>query len=208
VTSTGGLSPSLRGIVYAQHPLTPALGATGSKFALDDVTDATTGQFDVTPTGLAAGTTYNYRPSCTIRTPRSYGDELTFTTASTEANLPSVTTNAIVPTSITSSSAVVSGSFTEATGADAEVTETGFVFSEFPNPIVGGPNTDYWSSGDIDGSFSRELTGLSFATTYYVRAPARKTPTAMATALIFPSRPTPRRAWSRPRPSLRWLSTR
>ncbi|WP_143806916.1 S-layer homology domain-containing protein [Papillibacter cinnamivorans] len=173
-TSTGGLSPTLRGIVYAQVPLTPALGATGSKFVLDSVVDGDiTGRFDLTLTGLAAGTTYKYRAFLHNESGTFYGDELFFTTETSEAVLPSVTTLAINPTTITTSSVLVSGHFDEPTGAGNDVTETGFVFSQFPNPIVNGPDTEYWSSGDIDGDFSRTLTGLSPDTTYYVRACAK-----------------------------------
>jgi len=167
VISTGGLSPTLRGFVFSETA-NPVLGEDGVRIALDSVTDASVGQFDETLSDLSSGTTYYYKAFIHSVQGTTYGTEQDFTTESMATILPAVTTSPIETASITDDSAPVSGSFT--TPEDTVVTETGFVYSKFPNPTMGDINTAFIPLTDTDGSFEATLTGLSSGTTYYMRA--------------------------------------
>ncbi len=168
VLSTGGLTPTLRGVVYTRLPITPALGSSGSQFALNAVTDNSTGQFSADLTGLSAGTLYTYRAFIHNQYGTVYGDELTFTTESSPNVLPAVTTDLVPDPAIGETYADVSGSFVAPAGTT--VSETGFVYSEFSDPVLGDPDTYFIPLTDTDGAFETTLTGLSSHTTYYVRA--------------------------------------
>lgn len=170
VSSTGGISPTLRGIVYAQDPATPVLGGEGTMFSLSDVVDTSTGAFDVDVTGLSPDTKYNYRTFIHSEAGMVYGDTLDFTTDDVATLLPLVTTYPILTSSITETTAPVIGSFTAPDGIP--VTETGFVYSLSPHPVLWDDDTMFVPLTDTDSSFGTTLTGLASDTTSSVRAPA------------------------------------
>ena len=76
---------------------------------------------------------------------------------------PTVTTS--MPASITSSSAICGGNVTSDGGAT--VTQKGVCYSTSPNPTTSSQTV---SGGSGTGAFTCSLSGLSFNTTYYVRA--------------------------------------
>lgn len=80
-----------------------------------------------------------------------------------KATTPSLTTNVI--TSITPSSAVCGGNITSDGGAS--VTSRGVCWSTSANPTTADSKTQ---DGNGIGSFTSTITGLSYNTTYYVRA--------------------------------------
>ena len=111
-------------------------------------------------TDLKPNTVYYIRAFAMNSDGVGYGEELTFTTL---AVAPTVSTS--VASSVTSSSAVLGGNVTDWGGA--EVTERGIVWSTSVNPTIDDSKK---SSGGGTGEYSITLTGLSIATTYYVRA--------------------------------------
>lgn len=115
-------------------------------------------------TGLIANTTYYVRSYITVTGSPSithYGTEVSFTTST---NDPTVTTNSSI-TSITGTGATVSGNVVSTGGAT--VSERGIQYSLIPNMSSGITSV---TSGSGTGTFSATLTGLTPATTYYVRA--------------------------------------
>lgn len=167
VISTGGIEPTLRGFVYDQLP-GPLLGKSSAQIALDDVTDASTGQFDVLVSGLSAGTTYYYKAFIHSLTGTLYGDQYSFTTESLDTILPSVSLLPIMDPQVTDTTAEVYGTFT--TPAGTTVTETGFVYAETPNPALNDFDSAFIPLSDTDGLFTTLLSSLKSNTTYYLRA--------------------------------------
>ena len=154
ITSDGGANITARGVVWStDHNPTISLSTKTSD-------DTGTGSFVSSITGLQPGTTYYVRAYATNSQGTSYGEEVSFTT---KAVKPSVTTSEA--TGVTTSSATVGGNVTATGGAN--VTERGVVWSTSKNPTVDGNKKH---SGSGSGSFTVELTNLSVATTYYVRA--------------------------------------
>ena len=153
VTSDGGSAVTARGVCWStsQNPT-----ISGSH-----TTDGTgTGSFTSSLTGLTAGTTYYVRAYATNAAGTAYGSQITFTTT---ALPPTVTTTAA--SNITSTTATSGGNVTSA-GSSA-VTARGVCWSTSQNPTVRGNHT---TSGSGTGSFTSSITGLTPATTYYVRA--------------------------------------
>ncbi|NLO35393.1 MAG: hypothetical protein GX112_03435, partial [Clostridiaceae bacterium] len=167
VVSTGGIEPTLRGFVYDQLP-DPFLGKSSAQSALDDVTNTSTGQYDVLVSGLSANTTYYYKAFIHSLAGTLYGDQYSFTTESLDTILPMVPLLPILDTQITDTTAEVYGSFT--TPAGTTVTETGFVYSETPNPALNDFDSMFVPLSDTDGLFTTLLSSLKSNTTYYLRA--------------------------------------
>ncbi len=154
VTSDGGSSVTARGVVWST--------TSGPTVSLSTKTSngTGTGSFTSMISNLSPGTKYYVRAYATNGSGTSYGTELTFTT---KVITPTVTTSGA--SSVTANSATVGGNVTDAGGAD--VTERGVVWSTSQNPTTSGSKK---AVGSGTGSFSTTLTGLSVATTYYVRA--------------------------------------
>lgn len=118
-------------------------------------------------TGLLAGTTYNVRSYVTSNGLTYYGNQITFTTLSTN---PVVTTNSNI-TDISLNGASVSGNVSSTGGANVNVTERGIRRSLFStmNSSTDVPSTNV-PSGNGTGTFTSVITNLSNGTTYYVQA--------------------------------------
>ena len=130
-------------------------------------------------TGLTANTTYYVRSYITVTGSPSithYGTEVSFTTST---NDPTVTTNPSI-TSITGTSATVSGNVVSTGGAAVSV--RGIKYSLIPNMSSGITSV---ISGSGIGTFNAALTGLTPATTYYVRAYGTNTGTGYGAIYNF-----------------------
>ena len=152
ISSTGGASITTAGLVWAASA-NPTITLTTK------TTDgATSGTFTSSITGLTQGTTYHVRAYATNSVGTSYGPNITFTTATT----PTVSATAAI-SSITGTTATGGGTITSDGGAS--ITSRGVVYGTSP-----GSSTYSSTSGTGIGTYVSSLTGLSIATTYYVRA--------------------------------------
>jgi uncharacterized protein (TIGR02145 family) len=152
ISSTGGASITTSGIVWG--------ASTNPEITLTTkTTDGTTsGTFTSSITGLTQGTTYHVRAYATNYLGTSYGPDISFTTITT----PTVSSTATV-TSITGSTATSGGTITVDGGAT--VTSRGVVWG-----TTTGSSTFSATSGTGTGTYLSNLSGLSIATTYFVRA--------------------------------------
>jgi len=155
VTADGGAVVTARGFCW---------GTTANPALTDSVTTVTgtTGAFSAILNNLTAGTTYHYRAYATNSAGTSYGGDSVFTTAN--ANVAPVVTTGTV-SNITTTTVTVGGEVTNDGGAT--VTARGICWSTSANPSI----TDSHSSetGTI-GTFTSDLSGLTPATMYHVRA--------------------------------------
>lgn len=120
---------------------------------------ATNGQFSSTLTGLTAGVTYYVKAYATNSTGTSYGNEISFVCN---------TSNSVIPvTNITYSSAQSGGIIS--ISPSSSVTEKGIVWGLSTGPTISS-NIGRTSNGIGAGTFTATITGLNFATTYYVRS--------------------------------------
>lgn len=124
-----------------------------------------TGEYTVNITGLTTGTTYYVRAYAKNSIGTSYGNEVSFTTLPDEG-VPSVTTAEV--TNITKTSAKSGGNVTSDGGAT--VTERGICWSLNHNPTIAD---SHHTNGSGTGTYTISMTGLTKATTYYVRAYAK-----------------------------------
>ncbi len=153
VTSDGGANVTARGICYSTSA-NPTI--EGDKVA----SSSGIGEFECNITGLAFNTKYYARAYATNANGTVYGEEVTFTTL---ASMGTLTTSAA--SNITVNSATIGGNITSDGGA--EITARGVCYSTTENPTIEDTKV---SSGTGVGEFSCDLTGLTFNTTYYVRA--------------------------------------
>ena len=155
VTDDGGSSVIARGVCWStsQNP-------TISDNHTSDGNG--TGSFTSDLTNLTANTTYYVRAYATNENGTSYGEQKSFTTLQ-NIELPTVTTADV--TDITQNTAVSGGNVTDDGGAT--VTARGVCWSKDPNPTI---DNSFISNGNGTGSFTIEISGLTSATTYYVRA--------------------------------------
>ena len=154
ITADGGGAITARGTCWA---LTANPVITGSK-----TSDGTgTGSFISNLSGLLPGTIYHIRSYATNSAGTAYGSDLTFTTS--PVAIPTITTTAV--TGITLNSAISGGNIT-ANGGGA-VTVSGICWSTATGPTTSNSKT---TDGTLTGSFASNLTGLTAATIYYVRA--------------------------------------
>jgi uncharacterized protein (TIGR02145 family) len=153
IVDDGGFAITARGVCYSTSP-----NPTTSDNTTSDGTG--TGSFTSELKGLELSTTYYVRAYACNDAGTQYGDEQIFTT---NDGLPEVNTADI--TNITATAATSGGNITD-DGCFA-ITARGVCYSTSPNPTTAdNPTTD----GTGSGSFTSDLTGLSLATTYYVRA--------------------------------------
>ena len=131
-----------------------------------------TASFSSAVTGLGNGTTHYYRAYATTSDGgglTAYGDIETVTTIN--ATAPGIVSN--LASSVSSSGMTMNGSLSSTGGAT--VTDKGFVYSSSDStPTIGEFNvtkvSQHPSTFNTIGSYSRAVTGLSSATTYYYRA--------------------------------------
>ena len=154
ITSDGGAIVTARGVCWATTP-----NPTTSSNKTSDGTG--TGTFTSSLTSLIPGTTYYVRAFATNMVGTSYGFEETFTTSVVQP--PTVSTTP--PSSISYVSAVSGGNVTSDGGAS--ITARGVCWAIISNPTI---NDDRTIDGIGTGAYNSNITCLSFATTYYVRA--------------------------------------
>ena len=118
------------------------------------------GSFTSNVTGLECGTTYYVRAYATNSVGTAYGEEYSVTTTQELAQV--VTSNV---SSITDNTAVCSGEVPY--DGCSEVTARGICWSTEQNPTIADSHT---TDGSGLGDFTSQLSGLNYATTYYVRA--------------------------------------
>ena len=154
LTSDGGADLTELGACWSvnHNPTTTDSHATIQDFEL--------GEHTVAMTELDANVTYYVRAYAINEKGISYGSELSF---NTQEGLPVVVTGEV--DNITSSTATCTGQVVEE-GAST-VINRGVCWSTNPNPTI---EDSHASSGNGLGSYSVEMTGLSRATGYYVKA--------------------------------------
>ena len=154
ITSSGGADITARGVCWSTSRNPVVSGSHTS--------DATgTGSFSSSLTGLTPNTQYYVRAYATNSVGTAYGNEVSFTTS--EIVVPTLTTTAA--SAILLTTATSGGNITNDGGAS--VTARGVCFATTANPDITSAIT---SDGTGTGVFVSSLTGLTAATTYYVRA--------------------------------------
>ena len=153
IASNGTSNISSKGVCWSTNP-NPTIN--------NNLTVEGPGNMDFisTLTNLTPGTTYFYRAYATNNSGTSYGATYTFSTIA----LPVISSNAV--TSITNSGAQ-SGGFVSSEGESALIAK-GLVWSISPNPTVN--LTTKTNEGNTLGTFTSNISGLIYNTTYYVRA--------------------------------------
>lgn len=154
VTSDGGASVTERGVLYTATPRVGGWPVVKS--------DTGTGIFISVITRLTANTKYYLRAYAKNSAGTGRGAIDSFATL--PATAPTVTTTSVV-TSITANSAISGGNVTSDGGAT--VTARGICWNTSQNPTIANSKT---TDGSGTGPFTSTMTGLSKATTYYVRA--------------------------------------
>jgi hypothetical protein len=154
ISNDGGSPITARGVCWGTTTLPVATGN-------NKTSDGTgTGPYTSNLSALPPGKTYYVRAYAIDIVGTSYGNELVF---STNPIAPLVTTSATI--NITSTTASGGGNVTDDGGAT--VTERGVCWNLMNNPTINNFKT---SNGTGSGSFTSNLTSLTQATTYYVRA--------------------------------------
>ena len=153
ISSNGGSSITARGICWSTHQI-----PTVSDFRTTDGTG--TGSFSSTLTGLTANTKYYVRSYATNSAVTTYGNEVSFTTAT------SIVTLATTPaTSITTDSGTSGGNISSDGGGT--ITARGVCWSTHATPLISDFKT---IDGTGIGTYTSTLTGLSPDTKYYIRS--------------------------------------
>jgi uncharacterized protein (TIGR02145 family) len=154
VTANGGAEVTARGVCW---------NTTGNPDTGDNKTsDGTgTGIFVSYIEQLSIGTMYYVRAYATNEAGTAYGKEFSFTTD--PVMLAALTT--ATASSVTTSSAVSGGNITNNGGG--QITARGVCWATSEDPTTADSKTN---DGTGIGSFTSELTGLSPATVYYIRA--------------------------------------
>jgi hypothetical protein len=162
ITNIGGSPVTQYGHVWSSVNNVPTIN--DSKTQLGAASAAI--NFSSQLTGLFAGTTYYVRSYAINSGGTAYGQVLTFTTASSGNNLPTVTTGNI--SSVTFSTANADGNITDV--GSSLVTQYGHVWSDIhPNPILGDYQSNLGTTNVTKG-FNTALTGLQPGNEYNVRA--------------------------------------
>jgi hypothetical protein len=153
ISTDGGVSVTVRGLVWGK--------STGSS-TYSVTTGTGTGTYTSSLTGLTPATIYYVRAFATNSIGTVYGTETNFTTLAVVPTLASTET----ATSITTTTTISGGNITDNGGAT--VTTSGLVWSTTTNPTI--PSATKTTDGTSSGIFTSSLTGLTAATTYYVRS--------------------------------------
>ncbi len=154
ISSNGGAAVTARGVCWST--------ASGPTVTGSHTSDGSgSGSFTSSITGLNPGTLYYVRAYATNSVGTAYGNEITFTTIA--VSVPVVTTTGV--SSVLLTSAASGGNVTSSGGGS--VTARGVCWSTNQNPTVSGSHT---TDGNGTGSFTSNISGLTSATTYYVRA--------------------------------------
>lgn len=155
VESDGGYKVTQRGTCWSTHH-DPTID--------DNCTKDGSGleEFTSLLNNLKENTTYYVRAYATNSTDTKYGEEKSFTT---KDGLAVVIANNVPDSTVTATSFIAYGSVTE--DCDIPVTERGFCYATTQYPTVEGKHK---AVGSGRGSFQTTISGLEYATTYYVRA--------------------------------------
>ncbi len=153
ITSNGGAAVTVRGVCWSTTQI-PTISDSKT------VDGAGEGAFVSTLKGLTAGTTYYVRAYATNSAGTSYGNEISFVSAS---NYPTLTTSQI--NSITGVSASGGGNISNDGGSP--VVTRGICWSVSANPTTSNNKT---IDGTGTGLFTSNITGLTVGLTYHVRA--------------------------------------
>jgi hypothetical protein len=173
ITSDGGAEITSRGVCWSIRP-----DPTVSDSKTTDSTGV--GTFTSRLTGLTAGTTYHARCYATNSTGTSYTNEIIF---STKPTLPTLNT---IPLSLITISSAVSGGNINYDGG-SPITARGVCWGIVVNPVVSLLKT---VDGQGVGSFTSNITGLTPATTYHVRAYATNSlGTGYGSDFVFSTKP-------------------
>ncbi len=154
ISDTGGATVTDAGVFVSDTDATP------DSNDLDADSNDNSGSFCKTLTGLSSNTLYYYRAYATNARGTSYGSVKTFTTL----QLPTVTTSAV--TDPAGTTATANGNLTD--NGNPDVSEKGFVYNDSGSPTTS--DTKAVVAGSATGVYSADLTGLSPATTYFLRA--------------------------------------
>lgn len=153
ITDDGGSQITARGVCWNT--------SSGPTTANNKTSDGTgTGSFSSALSGLNPGVTYYAKAYAVNEAGTGYGNEISF---KTNSNLATLTTNAV--SALTTSSASTGGNITSDGGG--AVTARGVCWSTSQNPTTSNSKT---TDGSGTGSFTSSITGLTAATTYYIRA--------------------------------------
>jgi len=155
VLDSGTSSIIERGVVFSTSP-NPTLANSKRIFPNPSVVA-------LSVTGLTPSTLYHVRFYATNSTGTGYGGDSTFTTLPIPTAAPKVSTAQASLVGVTS--ATLGGNVSDS--GTATVTERGIVYATTANPTTA--NTKVIIGSGI-GSFSQNITGLTAATTYHVRA--------------------------------------
>ena len=157
VTDSGSTAITQRGIVYAT--------TANPTLANNKVSMGTgLGSFSQNVSGLSASTLYHFRAFAINSTDTAYGADSTFTTAAVPPSFaPTVVTGS--PASVSSTAALLGGNVSDS--GTASVTERGIVYATTANPTTADNKV---TIGSGLGNFSQNVSGLTAATTYHVRA--------------------------------------
>ncbi len=125
----------------------------------------TNGVFSVPVTGLSLATNYYVKAYAISDGGTGYGDEVSFIT---NDGLPVVATDPA--TSVTSNAATLNGEIIDNNGT--AITESGFVYSLTSDPVLGGSGVTAVQTSPLitNGTYSIPASGLTPASTYYVKA--------------------------------------
>lgn len=167
ISATGGANATDRGFAYG---LTTAYGATTT-----DPGSYGTGDFSYSAPGMLPNTTYHFRAYAINSVGTTFGSDQQFVTS---IDVPTVSTD--VASSITMTSATLNATVGDL-GGDS-VIDRGFAY---------GPTEAYTATSSetgtfVTGSFTYDLSSLTCATSYHVRAYAsNSTETGYGTDQIF-----------------------
>lgn len=153
VESDGGYPVTKRGTCWSKQP-----DPTIDDFCTNDGSGL--GEFTSGMNDLIENTTYYVRTYATNSTSTTYGEQFIITTLD---GLAVVTTDSI--TSVTATGFSAYG--TVVSDCDIPVTARGFCYATTQEPTIEGKHT---TIGKGLGSFYSAISGLEYATTYYVRA--------------------------------------
>jgi uncharacterized protein (TIGR02145 family) len=174
ITKDGGAAVTSRGVCWST-----SLNPTISDSKTSD--DKGIGSFVSNVTELTPNTLYHIRAYATNSAGTAYGNDVTVTT--TPIVVPTLTTAAI--TSIALTTAVSGGNITS--DGNAAITAKGVCWATTATPTIANSFT---TDGTGSGSFASNISGLSAATIYYVRAYATNSAgTAYGNELTFTTSP-------------------
>ena len=153
VESDGGFQVTKRGTCWSKRP-DPTVD--------DDCTDDGSGKGEFTSTmkNLIENTTYYVRTYATNSTKTTYGEQIIITTLDGLAVVKTDSVSVITATGFTAYGTVVSD-------CDIPVTARGFCYSTQQYPTI---DDKFVTISKGLGSFHGTISGLEYATTYYVRA--------------------------------------